>query len=48
MTNSKTLSFAYFGQSSEGEEAQWQDEWQDMPFYPQLVKIELADTQQVC
>ena len=43
----KDASFTYFGQAAEGEEAQWQDEWQDMPFYPQLVKIDLADAQQV-
>jgi prepilin-type N-terminal cleavage/methylation domain-containing protein len=43
----KDASFAYFGAATEGKEAEWQDEWQDIPFYPQLVKIDLADAQQV-
>ena len=43
----KDANFAYFGAAAEGKEAEWQDEWQDIPFYPQLVKIDLADAQQV-
>ncbi len=41
----KHARFSYFGQTTKGETTEWQDEWQDMPFYPQLVKIELADAQ---
>jgi prepilin-type N-terminal cleavage/methylation domain-containing protein len=41
----KDANFAYFGAATEGKEAEWQDEWQDIPFYPQMVKIDLADAQ---
>lgn len=36
-------SFAYFGAAKPGNDPEWQAEWQEMAYYPQLLKLTLAN-----
>lgn len=41
----KSASFAYFGADEVGKDPDWESDWEDKPLYPQLLKLELADSE---
>jgi prepilin-type N-terminal cleavage/methylation domain-containing protein len=41
----KEASFAYFGAEEEGKDPEWADAWEDIPLYPQMLKMTLADAE---
>lgn len=41
----KSAAFSYFGVMAESKDPAWSSDWKDNPLYPQLLKLELADTE---
>ncbi|MEZ5451890.1 MAG: prepilin-type N-terminal cleavage/methylation domain-containing protein [Thiothrix sp.] len=43
----KDASFEYFGAEEAGKDPEWESEWEEMPLYPQMLKLSLANTERV-
>ncbi|EIJ35961.1 prepilin-type N-terminal cleavage/methylation domain-containing protein [Thiothrix nivea] len=43
----KDASFEYFGAEEAGKDPEWESAWEEMPLYPQMLKLSLADTGRV-
>ena len=41
LTNIKNFELAYWGIKESGDEPEWHDEWEDVAFLPQMVKIDI-------